>query len=730
MEKPETERVPKVKNNSVREIFIVTLAAIILLASNVFFVTISKVHLRSGQDLSDYANSANYVHEVTKALRGTIYDRNGIVIAQDSRTYNIVCILDPTRPAVEGTIAHVADKEGTADILSRILRIDKDKILDYLNQDVYQTELGYGGRKLSKAVKDEIDSYELPGIEFTDSVQRIYPMGQFASNLIGYAQSDESGSTIGQMGIELFLDPYLSGIDGSRTYQADEHGFVLPGMQEEVVSAINGNNVYLTLDGGIQETLEESMRTTMGLYDTQRVWGGAMEIHTGKIIAWGQNPSFDPNSLENITDYTNAGTQMQYEPGSTMKSFVWAATIDQGKYDETMTTDGNQFCFTDDENNNPVRTYSSDNIGCILNAGRKEYGMVDLDHGMIYSLNTVAATLENELITPDIYLDYLKKFGFFQKVNTDGLPESKGTLNFTYAYDKMNLSFGQGSTATMLQLFQAYSSIFSDGTMVKPYFVESVRDSYDNSIIYQAETQVKGHPITEETARHMQKIMYRVINDEDGTAKWYRIPECDLISKTGTSEVAVNGDYNNARTITSVMVAMPADNPQVLAYYAFEADYAQDSHYWVDAQKNFFRKIAVSYGFAEGSSSAPEQPEASEQVEISEMPSLINHSIEFAEKTLEKTGASVTVLGDGQTVIRQYPSAGETVATGQHVFLLSDIQSFNMPDMTGWTRKDVAGLWSASGFGFQLSGTGKVVSQSVPPGTPVTKGTEIRVEFE
>ena len=721
---------PKVKNNSVSEIFLVTLAAVILLASNVFFVTISKVHLRSGVDLSNYANSANYVHEVTKALRGNIYDRSGIVIAQDSRTYNIVCILDENRPAVEGTIAYVKDKEKTAEILSKILRMDYDKILDYLKQDVYQTELGYGGRKLSKSIKDEIESYDLPGIEFTDSVQRVYPMGQFASNLIGYAQSDESGSTVGKMGIELYLDPYLSGIDGSRTYQADEHGYVLPGMQEEVVSARNGDNVYLTIDSGIQEALEESMRTTMTTFDTKRVWGGAMEIDSGKVIAWGQSPSFDPNTLENITDYTNTGAQIPYEPGSTMKTFVWAATINENKYDETMVTDGNSFCFTDDENNNPVRTYSADSIGCIYNAGEKKYGMVDLDHGMIYSLNTVAATLENELITPEIYLQYLQNFGFFENVDTDGLPESKGTLNFTYAYDKMNLSFGQGSTATMLQLFQAYSAIFSDGTMVKPYFVESVRDAYDNSVIYSAQRTVKGNPITPETAQHVQKIMYRVINDEDGTAKYYRIPECDLIAKTGTSEVAVNGSYASGRTITSIMAAMPAEDPQVLVYYAFEADNATDSHYYTDATKNFFRKVAVSYGFAEGSSTAPQPETPSDAVTVTEMPSLINHSIDYAKNTLAQAGASVTVLGEGSNVIRQYPREGETVASGQRVFLLSDTQTFIMPDLSGWTRKDVAGLWDVTGFGFQLSGTGKVVSQNIAPGTPVTKGTEIRVVFE
>ena len=110
----------------------------VLIASNVFFVSVYKVHLRSGTDLSAYADSANTVRETTKALRGNIYDRNGTIIAQDNKTYNIICILDPNRPAPEGKIAYVNDKEGTAAALSRILKIDYETCLGYLKQNVYQ----------------------------------------------------------------------------------------------------------------------------------------------------------------------------------------------------------------------------------------------------------------------------------------------------------------------------------------------------------------------------------------------------------------------------------------------------------------------------------------------------------------------------------------------------------------------------------------------------------------
>ncbi len=310
----------KRRTKTVSRIMIITLVTIMLLVADVFCVAIEKVHPNSQTDLSPYVDSSNTVVEYTKAMRGNLYDRNGNVIAQDAKTYNIVCILDENRPSIDGEITYVKDKEATASALSKILLIDYDKVLALLSQDIYQTELGSAGRNLSKNTKDEIEALELPGIEFTDSIQRLYPNHTFASNLIGYAIADENGSTVGQMGLELYLDSYLAGQDGKRVYQVDKNGYVLPGMKEETVSAINGNDVYLTLDAGIQQALETAFKETEQKFNATSVWGGVMEIDTGKVIAWGQSPSFDPNSLENITNYNNIGSQSAFEPGSTMKT--------------------------------------------------------------------------------------------------------------------------------------------------------------------------------------------------------------------------------------------------------------------------------------------------------------------------------------------------------------------------------------------------------------------------
>lgn len=720
-------------DRAVRSIFLLALAVMILLAADVFFVAIEKKHLRSGTDLSAYADSDNLRTEVTKAMRGNIYASDGTVIAEDSRTYNIICILDSSRPSVGDTISYVQDKEGTAEQLSKILKIDYDTCLDYLNQDVYQTELGTAGRNLSESVKDEIEALNLPGIEFTNSIKRVYPLGQFASNLIGFAQSDENGSVVGKMGAELYLNSYLTGTDGYRTYQADKNGYILPGMEEDTQAAVNGNDVYTTLNVSIQQALEDSFQMTEDTFGAIRIWGAVMEISTGKILAWGQYPSFDPNTLD-ITDYNNYGSQLPYEPGSTLKGITWSAAINEGVYNGEDTLYSGPFYYDWDENRNPYRVdYHKDFV--ITNASGNNWGWITYDQGLMLSSNVAAATIETSLITPDILLEYEKKFGFFQPVRSDGMPEESGYLQFTWPGDKISLSYGQGSTVTMLQMLQAYSAIFGDGTMKRPYYIESIRDGYDsNKVLYQASTKVTGTPITEDTAKQMQALLYQVVNNDTyGTAKYYKIDETEIIGKTGTTQVASNGNYLSGYTIASLMSAMPADNPQVLVYYCFEAPYNHDAHYKTDAVKNLLSRTAIELGFASNTSAgSPSESSAGDGDAVlvsGTMPNLVNHSLSYADEKLNGLDITLYTLGNGDSVIAQYPEEGESLSNGERVFLVTDTNSFTMPDLTGWTRKDVTALWQVTQFGFRLKGEGVVTSQNIAAGTTVTKGTEIEVEF-
>lgn len=725
----------KRSNRMLLVIFAVTLVVSILIASNVFLVSVMKVHAGSDTDLSEYANTANMRTEIKKATRGYIYDRNGTIIAQDNKTYNIVCILDKNRPAKKGEVPYVDDPVKTAEVLSIALGGDRETIYSLLTKDVYQTELGTIGRNLTREKKEEIESYDLNGIEFTASIKRSYPLGTFASNLIGFAQSDETGSTVGKMGLELILDEELSGTDGSRTYQADKNGFVLPGMKMTEISAINGNDVTLTIDQEIQESLEQAFIQTNEMFNTDRVWGSVMEVDTGKILAWGQTPSFDPNEL-NITDYNNYGAQLPYEPGSTMKSFTWAAAIDSGLYD------GKQLVYSGPYHYginglNPYRVQSG-GYGPITNAGYKNWGMVEYDYGLIYSSNTITASLLTEVITPEIFEEYLGRFHFFEPVNTFGMKEEVGIKRYKWPAEKITMSYGQGSTVTMLQLMQGYSAIFGDGKMVKPYFVESIRDSYDSQkIIYQGETEVVGNPISAETAYELQSILTRVMEQEDGTGKHYRIPETQIMGKTGTSQIAVSGNYASGKTIVSLMAALPAEDPKYMVYYAFEAGYDRNAHFKTEPIKTLLRKVAMLNNLTQSVEQAGQINPANEfdgqapkNIETYEMPNLVNHTVEYANEKIGTFGVNTYYLGSSNVVIDQFPKAGSSVSTGQKVFLLTDTGGFYMPDMTAWTRKDVVSLWEITSFAFKISGNGKVVYQNVPVDAFVTKDTEIEVALE
>lgn len=291
----------KRSNQKLRFLYVLMLTITLLVIANVFLVVIGKVHIRSGTSLTNYIQSVSNVEEKIFASRGNIYDNSGAVVAQDVQTYDIICYLDTDRLSSSDEVAYVDNPIFAAQALAPILEMDPADIYSILtsNPDLYQVELGAAGRNLSEEQKKQIEAIEgLHGIDFRNSYKRTYPYGEvFSPQLVGFAQSDNTGKLIGKLGIEAYLNDELSGTDGYHSYQRDKSGYILPGMYEETISAINGYDVYLTLDIAIQEALNTALNTTMEAKNASRAWGAVVEIKTGKILAWGQTPSYDPNHL-------------------------------------------------------------------------------------------------------------------------------------------------------------------------------------------------------------------------------------------------------------------------------------------------------------------------------------------------------------------------------------------------------------------------------------------------
>ena len=699
----------------------------LVISANIFVVVLGRVHIRSMTSLDPYVDSVALISEKISANRGYIFDSTGQVIAQDEKTYDIICYLSKDRPSNGKEVAYVDDPLFTSQVLSKILEMDQSEIFAYLSQEgLFQTELGIKGRNLSEAKKDEILNYPgLHGIAFRESTKRIYPLGaDSASYLVGFAQSDENGKLVGKMGVEQYLNDELSGKDGRHIYQADKRGYVLPGMYDHIESERNGYNVHLTLDMSIQEALETSFDRVVKENNASKAWGSVMEIESGKILAWGQTPGFNPNTL-NIEDYMNYGSQMLYEPGSVMKSFIYAAAMDMGVYDGNTYFDSSPYCYY---GNDPYRVYDGNNYGCIFNAGQKSWGMIPLDYGLIYSSNVATSTLLSDYVGVDKYAEYLDEFGFFKPVNTDGLREEIGLKNYQWPSEKLALTFGQGSSVTMLQLLQAYSAIFGNGEMVKPYFIEKVVDSYDSSkVLYQGERTVSGTPISETAAKQMQLLLERVVSDPSGTAKFYAIDEVNIMAKTGTSEIAsLSGGYNEGESITSVMLAFPAENPKYMIYYAYISPYDYYNHTYSDPITDFIKKTAILTNV--GYNVSDEQ--MANKINKNTMPSLINQDLLYVDRKIGDFGLDVVLIGDGKHIINQYPEAGQAVYSGQKVFLKTDGENIKCPDFKDYSRKELVEYWSVSALPMQIDGYGKVYSQSIEPQTLVDGSQEIIIKLK
>jgi len=721
----------KRSNSRLRLVYFLMLAVSLLVIVNVFFVTIGHVHLRSNTSLEDYVNSVSTVDETIFATRGNIYDSNGIIVAQDINTYDIICYLDNSRVKAGGEPAYVVDPAYTARMLAPILEMDEVEIYDYLtpDSDLYQTELGPNGRNLSEAQKDQILAIEnLYGIDFRNSYTRNYPLGNsFAPYLIGFAQSDDNGKLIGKMGLEQYLNEELSGVDGSHTYQQDKNGYVLPGMYEETIDSIDGYDVYLTLDSNIQNALETCMNRLVSEKEAKRAWGAVVNVKTGEILGWSQTPSFDPNVLE-FSDYNNYGSQLSYEPGSTMKAIIYAAAMDMGVYDGDTLFDSSPFCVTG-TTDNPYRTYTSDYYECIHNVDNRNWGYIPLDYGLIYSSNVATSTLLCQYVGIDKYQEYLDAFHLYNdyEVSCDGIDEVVGYSNYGNSpADDLTAAYGQGSTVTMLQLLQAYTAIFGNGEMIKPYFIDKIVDENNDKTIYEAKREVVSTPISEDTALRMQELLHRVVTDEAGTARHYKVDGVDIIAKTGTADLVSGGEYEKDVALNSVMLAFPYEDPEYEVYVAYESSttiyYNYDKKPINDLVASIARLSDVGYTIDDG--------EIITDIEKYEMPNLLGDEINVASDKLADYNVDIIKIGEGNIVTNQLPKQKDSIYTNEKVYLLTDSDTIVLPDFTNWTRKEIVNYWSLSGLPITIEGYGVAYKQSVEPYSVINKQTSIKVNLK
>lgn len=657
-----------------------------------------------GINLSIFASNRTTRKDTILAKRGTIYDVNGEALAQNVYSYTLIAYLEPSR----GEGHYVSDKENTAKQLATVISMSEENILSLLNKKVYQTEFGISGKGLTELTKDKILALNLPGIDFIETQKRYYPKGNFLSYTLGYAKGNSDGKIIGEMGIEALFNDSLTGTDGFREYQKDLRGYQIANTKEQIQEAKDGNDIYLTIDSNVQFFVEQALEEANNKYTFDELNIVVAEAKTGKILGIGSTTSFDPN-IKNIDVYLDPNISVAFEPGSTMKIFTYMAALETGKYNGEETFQSGVYTTTD-----------GTRIG---DADRNGWGTISFDRGFALSSNVGVINIINRYLDRDSLLDYFKKLGFGSKTGIELSKETSGKVNFKYETEVYNAGFGQGILVTSMQNVKALTSIANDGILLEPYIVDKVVDSDGNIILENSRTEL-GRVASKNTTDKIKDLMQTVVTE--GTGGGYNMPEYGLIAKTGTAQIAsengtgyLSGAYDVIRGFAGMY---PKDDPQIIIYANAKRP-RNGANALVYVVKNIVENTSKYYNIYD------ESLEDTNKVTVS-LDSYINQSLETAKNKLETEGVQVEVIGNGSTVINQYPSFHTIVTKGTKVFLITNGTEISISNFKGWSKKDVITYLKYANIPYTVSGMGYLTSQSIPANTIYQPDMILELTFE
>lgn len=683
---------------------------------SVILIKLSYVVLSSdvdGINLTEFASSRNTQKETLYASRGIIYDKDGKPLAKNANSYKVIAILSESRTTNPKNPQHVVDKDTTATSLCNILakaEESKTKCIEalkkYMNQDLYQVELGTWGY----ATEDErqaILSLDLPGIEFISlAKKRQYINSSWASYILGYARSDESGRIVGEMGVESYFDQELKGTDGYIEYQKDAYGYKMPTSDTYGEDAIPGSDIYLTLNSDVQNILENAILNFSKEKNLDWSMFAIMNAKTGEIIGSATSPNFNPNTLDDISSYVNPLVGYQIEPGSTMKIFSWLAAMENGIYQGEEKFKSGVITLTDG-----TRIKDFNNSG---------WGEITYDTGFKYSSNVAATNIGLKLGAAKL-TDFYESlgFGFKTKVTLPG--EEAGIIDINYESELANASFGQGILVTPIQLMQAMTIFANNGVMVKPQIISKIIDGNKN-VAYEAKREEISQVVKKETIDQMLKLMYGVVYEGFDYNKAYAPSNVKIAGKTGTAQIASPTGgylYGTYDYIKSFLGVFPYENPEYIFYFATKK-YTGNEIYSLIA--NTIKDVANIINVVEDKNDVDE-------AKIVTIPQTISKTVEKTKDELQKMGLNPIVLGEGKYIVNQYPVVSKKVNIGAKIFLKTNGGEIKMPDVKGWSASEIIEFCNLIKLKYYLNGYGKVVSVNLSPGTVIgTESLEITLE--
>ncbi|MGH2455516.1 MAG: peptidoglycan D,D-transpeptidase FtsI family protein [Candidatus Limnocylindria bacterium] len=457
--------------------------------------------------------------EEIPAERGEITDANGRLLATSVALKSVFA----TPPAIE-------DAESTAALLAPVLGLDLETLRERLERDDPWVWLR---RRVDPAVSDRVADLDLRGVGMLAETKRVYPVAgtspgtTLAAQVLGFVNVEGSG----QYGVEGAEDALLAGLPGSVTAQGDVIGRQIADSVRQLRQPVDGSDLHLTLDAGLQHLLEATMWRTYQRNAAKGVTGLVMDVDSGAIVALASFPSFDANSYGEIDAalFTNPAVARQYEPGSVMKAFTVAAALDAGAITNTDTFD--------DDNNlrlSGVRIQNADRY-----THRYGHGPITAGEVLMLSNNVGAARIGLTLGRERLY-EAFRRFGFGSPTGVEIAGEATGVVwnpdgpNGSGDLTAAQNAFGQGLSVTSLQLAAGYAAIGNGGTLVTPHVVAGW--TTPDGTYHPAEHEPGERIMRQETADTVLDLLTHAV--DDGIAQAASIPGYGIAGKTGTAQIA------------------------------------------------------------------------------------------------------------------------------------------------------------------------------------------------
>ncbi len=727
-----------------------------------------------------------------KAKRGNIYDRNGNVLATDMTAYNL--IISPK------AIKNAQDQKN--DDISQVQLI-ANGIAEILGEEYRETvtENATHVTKLYRSIKNSIPDDSGEGedsvidklnafiaenklhnqVYLEQTSIRYYPYGTLGSHIIGFCGADGNGL----YGIERSYNDVLAGVDGKKVTARDALGNEMAYDYESYVAAIDGCDIWTTIDLEIQAALDEQCKQSLiNTGSRNRTCGIVMDPESGAILAMSTAPAFDLNEPFKLVEYyqtrldeyvnennlfiegevdvtnelytakrrelfsemwQNKATSDAFIPGSTFKIITSAMALDDKVVTDPFATDGRFYCVSVDG----TKLGGSRDAAGVLMHCHSLHNSQNFAEGLMNSCNVTFISLGLGIGQESFYTSF-DKFGYLDKTGVDLPDEGNGIM---HKYDNLGIvelatsAFGQNFKITGIQHIAAVNAVVNGGTLYKPYTVSKALDK-DGNVVLAKDPAVIRQVASKETCETLREILEECVSGGYGGKNCY-VPGYRVAAKTGTSEKVgddKDGVSGKDLRIGSVMAFAPADAPVATAFFMCdEPDPKFGSTYGSTVAAPYMQ--ALMEEILPYLSVDPIYTESEKENLMVKVPSFEGWSIEYLQKHFEKYYPDTefpTIVGAGKYIASQQPAAGTLVLDGKlklYLYTSESAESGNtakVPNVTGSTAASAIQSLINAGFNVTVDGKSyyddvtfaKVVSQSVAPGTPLPKGSIVELYFD